>query len=57
MWMNKFIGILIAINQKSPKDITEEILFFGEKYTFIILEINETKMWIIYFQITMSVSS
>jgi hypothetical protein len=28
MWMNKFIGILIAINQKPPKDITEGILFF-----------------------------
>jgi hypothetical protein len=27
MWMNKFIGILIAINQKAPKDITEGILF------------------------------
>jgi hypothetical protein len=25
MWINKFIGIL-AINQKSPKDITEGIL-------------------------------
>jgi hypothetical protein len=27
MWINKFIGILIAINQKPPKDITEGILF------------------------------
>jgi hypothetical protein len=27
MWINKFIGIL-AINKKSPKDITEGILFF-----------------------------
>ena len=26
MWINKFIGILIAINQKPPKDITEGIL-------------------------------
>ena len=26
MWINKFIGILIAINQKTPKDITEGIL-------------------------------
>jgi hypothetical protein len=29
MWINKFIGIL-AINQKSPKDITEGILFNQE---------------------------
>ena len=27
MWINKFIGILIAINQKPPKDITEGILY------------------------------
>ena len=27
MWINKFIGILIALNQKPPKDITEGILF------------------------------
>ncbi len=27
MWIKKFIGIL-AINQKSPKDITEGILLF-----------------------------
>ena len=28
MWINKFIGILIAINQKPPKDITERILLY-----------------------------
>jgi hypothetical protein len=36
---------------ESPIKIPSNILisvFFGEKYTFIILEINETKMWIVY---------
>ena len=30
MWINKLVGILIAINQKPPKDITEGILLNGE---------------------------
>ena len=43
MWMNKFIGILIAINQKPPKDITEWILF-------ILLHIYIAGIFIVFVQ-------